>query len=49
MTRSWDLVGGVVLLAVGLVYFGLIERNMVGTAIFVVSGLGLLALSRRRR
>jgi hypothetical protein len=44
-----DLVGGIVLLAIGVVYFGLIERNLVGTALFVVCGVGLLALSRRRR
>jgi hypothetical protein len=49
VTRSWDLVGGVALLALGAVYFGLIERDLLGTALFVGCGAGLLALSRRRR
>jgi len=47
--HSWDLVAGVVLLAVGVVYFGLIEGNVVGAALFVGCGVGLVALSRRRR
>jgi hypothetical protein len=47
--RPWDLAGGIVLLAVGVVYFGLIDRNALGAALFVVCGAGLVALSRRPR
>jgi hypothetical protein len=48
VTRRADVWGGALIAAVGLVYFGVVERNAIGTALFVVCGLGLLALGLRR-
>jgi hypothetical protein len=46
--RRIDILGGALIAAVGLLYFGLIERDAVGAAVFVACGAGLLALGLRR-
>jgi hypothetical protein len=47
--RRADIWGGALIAAVGLVYFGIVERDAVGTVLFVACGAGLLALGLRRR
>jgi hypothetical protein len=48
VTRRADVWGGALIAAVGLAYFGVVERDVVGTAICVACGFGLLALGLRR-